>query len=208
MSNKSVPAPKQSKSIGLPEELAGYIPSLPTLAERNAAAAAYKLTIPADDPPPAPLTEDDVNTIVAKLSQLKGKDISEICNGYVRQIRAVVTYIKKKLHPRNDEDELVELDRLSRLMGLCSIDEMFIRSKDKIWHARHHIRARDADWFLKRDYSANIKKDHKKAMIETLIRMIQHRYLEMNEIERDQYWCKADEMLSMVERYRKLTGEA
>ena len=178
-----------------------------TLESRNAVAREYMKNIPADDPPPKPLTEDDVNIIVGKLSQLKSKDISEICNGYVRQIRSIITYIKKKLHPRNDEDELVELERLSRLMGICSIDEMFIRSKDKIWHARHHIRARNADWFLNRDYSANIKKDHKKVMIETLIRMIQHRYLEMNEIERDQYWCKADEMLHMVERYRKLTGE-
>ena len=32
---------------------------------RNAAAREYLKNLPADDPPPTPLTEDDVNSIVA-----------------------------------------------------------------------------------------------------------------------------------------------
>ncbi len=159
------------------------------------------------DDTPKPLSEEDVNKAVARLSSLDSKQISEICDGYVRQIKSLIVTVKKSLHPVNDEDEIVELDRLLRLTGLVSSDEAFIRSKDKVWHARNHILAKDADWFLNRDYSKLVKKDQKQVMIETLIKIVQTRFMKLTQAEQDQYWMKAISILSLVAKFKKLTGE-
>ena len=159
-----------------------------------------------DGPPPKPLSDDDVLEITSKLASLDGKVISDICNGYVQQIKGLISTIKKSLNPKTDEDEIVELERVMRLVNMCPTEELFIRSKDKIWHARWHILDRDADWFLNRDYSASIKKDAKQKMIETLIRMIQARYHKLSNEEREVYWTKAIEMLDIVGQFKKLTN--
>lgn len=161
-----------------------------------------------DSPPPKPMSEEDVMEVTSKLSSLDAKDINEICDGYSRGIKGLISCVKKSLNPKTDEDELVELDRLMRLINMCPKDEIFIRSKDKIWHARYHILDRDTDWFLKRDYSANIKKDQKQRMIETLIRMIQGRWKKLSDDEKELYWEKAFEILNLVAKFKKLTNEA
>jgi hypothetical protein len=158
-----------------------------------------------EDDPPKPMSEEDVAKEVQKLSKLDSKQISLICNGYVQQIKALITTARKSLHPVKDEDEIVELDRLIRLIGMVSTDEVFIRSKDKVWHARKHILEKDADWFLKRDYSKMIKKDQKQSMIETIIRIIQTKFATLSEQEKDQYWMKAIGILGLVAKFKKLT---
>lgn len=159
------------------------------------------------DDTPNPMTDDDVNKTIARMATLDGKQISEICDGYVRQIKILINTVKKILHPTDDEDEIVELDRVLRLIGLIASDEIFIRSKDKIWHARQHILNKNADWFIKRDYSKNIKKDHKQVMIETIIRIVRVRYPKLSPAEQEQYWIKAIGLLSLVAKFKKLTGE-
>ena len=160
-----------------------------------------------DDPPPKPMSEEDVLEVMSKLSSLDAKEINAICDGYTQKIKGLVTYVKKSLSPKTDEDELVEVDRIMRLINMCPKDELFIRSKDKIWHARYHILDRDSGWFLNRDYSASIKKDHKQRMIETLIRMIQGKWKKMSDEEQELYWEKAFELLNLVARFKKLTNE-
>lgn len=159
-----------------------------------------------DDPPPLPMTDDDVAVIMRKLGNLDVKQMNDLFNGYVQQIKGLVTIMKKAMNPREEEEELVELERLSRLINMVPSDEIFIRSYQKIWHARHHILAKDADWFLKRDYSANIKKDQKQTMIETIIRLIQSKYLGMTDAERVIYWNKGLEMLKLVATFKKLAN--
>ncbi len=164
-------------------------------------------TYPPDDPPPKPMSEEDVLEVMAKMAKLDAKEINAICEGYANKLKSMIVYIKNKLHARKDEDELVELDRILRLINMCPKDELFIRSKDKIWHARYHIIQRDSHWFLNRDYSASSKKDNKQRMIETLIRMIQAKWKKMSEDERELYWQLAFEILNLVANFKKLTDE-
>lgn len=160
-----------------------------------------------DEPPPKPMSDEDVLDVMSKLSSLDAKEINEICDGYSKKIKGLVNYVKKSLNFKTDEDELIELDRIMRLINMCPKDELFIRSKDKIWHARYHLLNKDADWFLNRDYSSSIKKDHKQRMIETLIRMIQSKWKKMSENEQELYWQQAFEMLNLVAKFKKLTNE-
>lgn len=160
-----------------------------------------------DDPSPKPMSDEDVLEVMSRLSSLDAKEINAICDGYTQKIKGLVTYVKKSLNPKTDEDELVEIDRIMRLINMCPKDEFFIRSKDKIWHARYHILDRDSDWFLNRNYSSSIKKDHKQRMIETLIRMIQGKWKKMSDEEQELYWGKAFELLNLVAKFKKLTKE-
>lgn len=160
------------------------------------------------EPPPKPLSEEDVNRAIAKLSTLSVKEINDICDGYARQLKGLITYVRKSLNPKTDEDDIIEIDRIMRIVNMCPKDDLFIRSKDKIWHARNHILSKDAKWFLDRDYSGLIKKDHKQRMIETIIKMTRSRYLQLTDSERDFYWEKAFEMLRLVATFKKLTNEA
>lgn len=160
-----------------------------------------------DEPEPKPLDDNDVMEITARLATLDAKEINEICDGYTRQIKKLLTVIKDSLDPKEDEDELVQVEQISRIVNMCPKDDLFIRSKDKIWHARKHILARNADWFLKRDYSKLIKKDQKQRMIETMIRMVQGLYSRLTKAEKDFYWDRGFEMLHLVARFKKLTGE-
>lgn len=159
------------------------------------------------DAPPPPLTEEEVANITARLAKLDSKTISMICDGYTRHVKGIINTIKKSLDPSEDEDQLVEVDRLQRLINLAPSDVVFIRSKDKIWHARTHILNKNEKYFLDRDYSTSIKHDQKQVMIETLISIIQTKFRDLTNEEKDVYWDKACEILKIVCEYKKLTGE-
>lgn len=161
----------------------------------------------ADGPPPKPMTDDDVLEVMSKLGALDAKEINSICDGNAQKLKGLVNCVRKSLNPKTDEEEMVELDRVMRLINMCPKDELFIRIKDKIWHARYHILDRDSNWFLNRDYSSNIKKDQKQRMIETIIRMIQNKWKKMSEEEHELYWKQAFEMLNLVAKFKKLTSE-
>lgn len=159
--------------------------------------------------PPKPLSEDDVLAVMKRLSNLDGNMVNEICNTYAKEIKRLVNTVERSLKEEKDdnEDELVEIDRLRRIISLCPTDELFIRSKDKIWYTRYQIVNKNSDWFLNRDYGSQIKKDHKKAMIETLIRLAQGRFNSLSAEEQDVYWDSAFKLLNIVSKYKKLTGE-
>lgn len=156
---------------------------------------------------PKPLTDDDINASKAKLASLDGKKINEICDGYTRQIKLLINTAKKTLSKKDDEDEIVELERLARLVALLPSDEIFLRSKDKIWHTRKQILDKNVEWFMNRDYSKNIKKDQKQTMIETIIKVVRRKFVALSEDEKNQYWMKAIELLRLVAEFKKLTGE-
>lgn len=158
------------------------------------------------DPAPPPLTDADVEIILKRLSKLSSKDVNKIFDDYVNLIKTLISTVRKTLD-FDDEDQIVELDRMIRIINLAPNDEIFIRSKDKIWFARSHIENKNEDWFINRDYSAHIKKDQKQVMIETLISIIQTGFSEMSPREKEVYWGKAQQMLDIVKRYKMLTGE-
>lgn len=160
-----------------------------------------------EDVPPPPMTDDDYYRITKQLSSLESKDISEICNGFAQQIKSLLSTVKKTLHPIDDEEELIEVERVIRIVSMLPTDEIFIRSKDKIWWSRKHILTKNAEWFLKTDVSKNIKQDSKRTMIETLVRLVRYKYMTLSPEEQEYYWSKLITLLQYVARFKKLVKE-
>jgi hypothetical protein len=156
---------------------------------------------------PPPMSDEDAANAVARLSTLNSQQISKICDGFSQQLVKLINILKKTLNQKTDEMELVELDRLLRLIKLIPSDEVFIRIKDKLWAARDHILAKNSDWFLNRDYSRLIKKDKKQTMIETIINVVKIKYNALSIEEREFYWTAVFNLLNTVSVFKKLTGE-
>ena len=153
---------------------------------------------------PEPLSDDAVNAILIKMGKLNPKDINYICDTFAQCINKLLKTILFTLDSYNDEDDIVEIDRLKRIIGLCPKDELFIRSKDKLWHTRYHIMEKNENWFFSYDYSKNIKKDFKQSMIETLIKLIMRKWKELTTDEKNKYWVEIIKMLQLVAMFKKL----
>jgi len=155
-----------------------------------------------------PLSEEDVDKLRERLLKLSNGDfkkVEDICVKYKQLITGLISTARKQT---KEEDEIVEIERLKRLLGLCSCDELFYRSKDKIWAVRNKLINKDLDWFINRDYSKLIKKDSKATLIETLVDIIKDKLKGMSVEERDIYWNKGLEMLLLVGQFKKITGES
>ena len=156
------------------------------------------------EPEVTPMTDEDVNNIRKRLAMLDEKELNYIIDTYSQVIKGVMTIAMKNT---KDEDEIVELERLKRLINLAPKDELFIRSKDKVWAARKRVINRDINWFLNRDYSKLIKRDSKQVMIETLINIAKNSYLKLDSDEQEIYWQKGFKLLQIVAQYKKISGE-
>lgn len=154
-----------------------------------------------------PLSEEDVDEIRKRLSKLSNSDfkkVEDLCVKYKQLITGLISTARKQT---KEEDEIVEIERLKRLLGLCSCDELFYRSKDKIWAVRNKLINKDLNWFINRDYGKLIKKDSKATLIETLVNIIKDKLTEMSTEERDIYWNKGLQMLLLVGEFKKIIGE-
>jgi hypothetical protein len=156
------------------------------------------------EPEVTPMSDADVNNIRKRLAMLDEKELNYIIDTYSQVIKGVLTIAMKNT---KDEDEIVELERLKRLINLAPKDELFIRSKDKVWAARKRVINRDINWFLNRDYSKLIKRDSKQVMIETLINIAKNSYLKLDSAEQEIYWQKGFKLLQIVAQYKKISGE-
>jgi len=156
---------------------------------------------------PKPLSEEDVTREMKKLGALSSAQINEVCNGYANAIKQILQMVKSQLNTKTDIDYITSIEQLLRIIKLAPAEELFIRSKDKIFAARHRILEKDADFFINRDYSQNIKRDEKARMIETLISIIQFKWRELSEAEKKIYWDKAHAILRIVLMYKKYTLE-
>ena len=152
----------------------------------------------------SPMTDEDVNNVRKRLALLDEKEMNYIIDTYSQIIKGVLTLTMKNT---KDEDEIVELERLKRIINLAPKDELFIRSKDKVWAARKRVIDRDINWFLNRDYSKLIKRDSKQVMIETLINIAKNSYLKLDTEEQEMYWQKGFKVLQIVAQYKKISGE-
>jgi hypothetical protein len=152
-----------------------------------------------------PLSDDDVDEIRRRLAKADPKELNDIFNVHSQLLNAVLTTAIKQT---KDEDEIVEIERIKRLINLAPIDERFVRSKDKIWNVRNQILEKNTQWFLDRDYSSLVKKDHNQATIETIMSIIRDKFHTLSKAEMDHYWNKAIALLQNVARYKKLVGES
>jgi hypothetical protein len=151
-----------------------------------------------------PMTDEEVLEQTRRIAKADPKEINNIYQTQVNIIKSILAMAEKQA---TEENELIELGRLKRLISLTPIDEIFIRTKDKIWAVREHILNKNADYFLKKDYSAMIKKDHNQAFMETLIEIIKDKFSTLNKEEQLFYWKKAAILLSCVIRFKKAIGE-
>lgn len=150
------------------------------------------------------LTDDDVAEMQKRISQANPDVINDIYRRYSDCLNGLISLAREQT---TDETEIVELERLKRIINLAPIDERFIRSKDKIWNVREHIINKDSKFFMERDYSANIKKDHNQTFIETIIEITKDKFTTLSDKEKDFYWKKAATLLNCVVRFKKELGE-
>lgn len=151
-----------------------------------------------------PLSEAEVEEQRKKLLAADPKVLTEIYNTCVQTLNGLLTMVLKQTE---DEEEIVEIERLKRIINLTPVEELFIRTKDKIWAAREHILNKNADWFLNRDYKNLIKKDHNQVFIETIVGLVKDRYGSLSLEDREKYWEKALLLLRNVARFKKLIGD-
>lgn len=157
-----------------------------------------------DDLRVAPLSEKDIEDQKKRLLNANPDELSKIYNTCSQVINSMLVMVIKQT---NDEEDIVEVERLKRVINLAPVDERFLRSKDKIWAAREHILNKNADWFLNRDYKGLIKKDHNQSMIETIVSLVKERYNSLSQEDQNRYWEKATMLLNNVARFKKLLGE-
>ena len=151
-----------------------------------------------------PLSVEDVIKEQQRLKDADPKELNDIFEKYSQALNSILVMAKSQT---TDDLEIVELERIKRLINFTPKDEKFIRSKGKVWAVRDHILNKDAKYFLEKDYSTIIKKDHNQAMLETLVELIKEKFENMNDKEQNFYWQKAALLLNCVVRYKRLIGD-
>lgn len=150
------------------------------------------------------LSPQDIIDQLKMLKPAQQKDFDKICDDFCNTVTKLIVMAKKRA---TDDMDIVELERLQRMLSFMPAFEKFIRCQDKIWTAREKIRSHDAKFFLERDYSVNIKKDQNQNMLETLIEALKTNFEIFTEAEKAIYWSKSEELLAYVVRFKKLIGD-
>lgn len=151
-----------------------------------------------------PLDDSDIENERYRLAKLPKKKIDEITNifkQYKSQILGLINMLQKTV---KDEEDIVEVERLKRLVNMCDDLEIFMRTKDKIYKSKTFILNKDAAWFINKKYDHLIKKDHNQAFIETLVSLIKDHYTAMREEEKNLYWSKAHMLIQAIEKYNTI----
>ncbi len=154
-----------------------------------------------------PLDDDDVDVIVKKTLELNDSQIKQLNDIYKQFNDCISVLLSMSRKLVSNETELVELERVKRILKIPGDDEKFIRSKDKLWAVRNHIIDKNENYFLNKNYANIIKKDSKQAMIECVLNIVKSKFTSMNVAEKSLYWAKAAEMLKYVIKYKQLMGE-
>lgn len=151
-----------------------------------------------------PLTDDDCNRLMQKIIKADATEMNDIFRTYSNTITAILTMVIKNAQ---DDEDIVEIERIKRIINFAPIEEKFIRSKDKIWAVRHHILNKNLQYFMEKDYSAVIKRDHNQAMLEAIVEIIKNGIAKLSQDDLDFYWKKAALMLKCAARFKKAVGE-
>lgn len=151
-----------------------------------------------------PLTDEDCNKLMQKIIKVDATEMNDIFRTYSNTITAILTMVIKNAQ---DDEEIVEIERVKRIINFAPIEEKFIRSKDKIWAVRNHIINKNLKYFIEKDYSSVIKRDHNQAMLEAIIEIIKNGITKLSQEDLNFYWKKAAVMLKCVVRFKKAMGE-
>jgi HSP90 family molecular chaperone len=148
-----------------------------------------------------PLSADDVLRIRKEIATLNQDKLHTIINTYCSHINSVITMVKEQL---TDETEIAEMERLKRIIGFCPKEELFIRTKEKVWNVRDHIINKDMEFFYNRDYSSMVKKDENQSFIEALMNIVKYNFKQLTPKEQDRYWNRGIMMLKNIVEFEKL----
>ena len=152
-----------------------------------------------------PLNDDDVNNEMKLIEKMDKKFTNELFILFSNTLSSILSITLEKCS--NDDSEYVEIIRLRRIINLVPVEEKFIRTKDKVWNVRKQILDKNEKYFIEKDYSKLIKKDHNQYFIETLTDIVKNRFDELNNAEKDLYWQKAAILLNCVGKYKKAVME-
>jgi len=130
--------------------------------------------------------------------------LDNIFTKYCQVLNSIIVNAKNQT---NDEHELLEIDRVKRIINLCPVEERFIRTKDKVWAAREYLLNKNIDYFLKKDYSKIIKKDNKQTLIESILECTKTIFLSLSKEEQNVYWQKGAELIKYIVEYKQLIGD-
>lgn len=153
------------------------------------------------------LTDDDVLAMQKKLVNVDPKQLNEIYNTYKQTLNSMLAIAKEQAKMENEEDDIITIEHICRVLNLSPVDEVFIRSKEKIWHHQDKIINKDAEYFMEKNYSAMIKKDKNQAFLESLISIIKSKFKNLTKQQQNIYWAKSAALLNCVVRFKKLVGE-
>lgn len=150
------------------------------------------------------MSDDDVRNEMKVISKMPEVFTNSLFHGYSATIQSIVALA---LAHCDDDEDAAEIDSLRRLVKLCPLEELFIRTKDKVWAVRNHILGKNASYFLEKDYSGMIKQDSNKAFIETLMEIIKTNFQELDTSDQNEYWKKAATLLNYVGQFKKKMNE-
>lgn len=152
-----------------------------------------------------PLTDDDVDEEKKSWIKLDLKELDKILNEFSNELNKLLNMAKQQA---TDDVDIVELDRVKRILNLIDKDEKFVRVKDKVWAVREKIFDKDMDFFMNRDYSGLIKKDRKQKMIETIVIIVKTKFKTLPVEHQNLFWSLGERLVYCVARYNKLFENA
>lgn len=149
------------------------------------------------------MTDTDVyDEIRLYMNYMKTGDLEPILRTFKNAVNSLLSFATEQVG--DDEEDAANLDRARRMIGFCPAEEIFIRSKDKIWAVRDHILGENLQYFMDRDYSNMIKRDQKQEMLENIVYVIKDYVEQMSAETRAVLWTKGKIMLRCVALYIKL----
>lgn len=153
-----------------------------------------------------PLDDGDIARIMSHIVR-GGDEAINNSNKIFTEFRNMITELIRLIESNIEDDdleEIAELDRLKRLISLAPEEQIFLRCKDKIWLTREQLLNKDLEWFIGKECSHLIKNDKNKEFIETLMRIVKRKFLELDEEEKDEYWKYIHKLLNIVARFQKI----
>ena len=134
----------------------------------------------------------------------KEQTISLLIHNFHSHISKILKIIDSKI-PNH-----IEVDRLKRLIRIARDEEPLLiinKCKDKFWDSRTHIREKNKEYFLAKDYNGYIKKDGNQMFIEALVSLVKQSHDMLNEKEMEIIWKINNQLLDYVCEYKILIGD-
>jgi hypothetical protein len=154
-----------------------------------------------NEEPVKTLNDEDVEREIKNMQSIDPDVMNDIYKNFSNAVMSIVTAASEQTE---DEKDLVQLDRIKRILNLAPMEERFIRSKEKVWGVRNYILNKNVDYFLNKDYSGMIKKDHNQVLLEKLIEIVRDNFINLSAEDKEFYWKKANILLHCVAKYKKM----